>query len=142
MAREIIAQVHRSDGGEQAGGDRPRAVFLYREVRRRSSGGEPPRRRLALFAVVRIQFNEIRITPPFRPRRARIFSRSSPMVALTSFPSPSNPAPSTTNRAERATTSRQEALHDVTLVRRFNAGDDAAFTEIISRYREKMFSVA
>jgi RNA polymerase sigma-70 factor (ECF subfamily) len=64
------------------------------------------------------------------------------MVALTSFPSPSNPSPSATNRAERASTSRQEALHDVTLVRRFNAGDDAAFTEIISRYREKMFSVA
>ena len=48
----------------------------------------------------------------------------------------------TTGRAVRAAASRQEALHDVTLVRRFNTGDDAAFVEIIARYRTKMFSVA
>jgi RNA polymerase sigma-70 factor (ECF subfamily) len=42
----------------------------------------------------------------------------------------------------RAAASRQEALHDAELVRRFNAGDDAAFVEIVSRYRAKMFSIA
>ena len=50
--------------------------------------------------------------------------------------------PVATGRAVRAAASRQEALHDVTLVRRFNAGDDTAFVEIITRYRAKMFSVA
>lgn len=64
------------------------------------------------------------------------------MLPLTSFPGASNPSPSAVNRAERASTSRQEALHDVTLVRRFNAGDATAFTEIITRYRVKMLSVA
>lgn len=47
-----------------------------------------------------------------------------------------------TDRAARLTASRREALHDVTLVSRFNAGDDGAFAEIISRYQAKMFAVA
>jgi RNA polymerase sigma-70 factor (ECF subfamily) len=64
------------------------------------------------------------------------------MLPLTSLPGPSKTSPSATSRAERASTSRQEALHDVTLVRRFNAGDAAAFTEIIARYRVKMLSLA
>jgi RNA polymerase sigma-70 factor (ECF subfamily) len=42
----------------------------------------------------------------------------------------------------RAALSRQEAIHDTGLVQRFNAGDDSAFIEIASRYRDRMFVVA
>jgi RNA polymerase sigma-70 factor (ECF subfamily) len=45
-------------------------------------------------------------------------------------------------RAARTAASRQEALLDAALVRRFNAGDQAAFVEIVTRYRGKMFSIA
>jgi RNA polymerase sigma-70 factor (ECF subfamily) len=38
--------------------------------------------------------------------------------------------------------SRQEALLDAALVRRFNAGDEDAFVEIVTRYRGKLFSIA
>lgn len=38
--------------------------------------------------------------------------------------------------------SRDAAAHDAELVRRFNGGDESAFTEIVQRYHEKMFSVA
>ncbi|HTB80677.1 MAG TPA: sigma-70 family RNA polymerase sigma factor [Opitutaceae bacterium] len=38
--------------------------------------------------------------------------------------------------------SKQEAVHDAELVRCFNAGDENAFDEIVTRYRGKMFSVA
>jgi len=34
------------------------------------------------------------------------------------------------------------ATHDAELVRRFNAGDESAFVEIITRHRRKIFSVA
>jgi len=44
-----------------------------------------------------------------------------------------------TNRSE---ISRQEAEYDAKLVRRFNAGDEEAFAEIVARYRSKMFSIA
>ncbi len=47
-----------------------------------------------------------------------------------------------TDQAARASVARQESLHDTELVRRFNAGDEAAFVEIITRYREKMYAVA
>jgi len=42
----------------------------------------------------------------------------------------------------RAATSMQEAIHDAELVRRFNAGDEDAFVEIVNRYRGKIFSIA
>lgn len=45
-------------------------------------------------------------------------------------------------RSARAANSQHEAAYDAELVRRFNAGDEAAFVEIMSRYREKIFSVA
>ena len=45
-------------------------------------------------------------------------------------------------RSARAATSQQEAEYDAELVRRFNAGDEPAFVEIMNRYREKIFSVA
>jgi RNA polymerase sigma-70 factor (ECF subfamily) len=38
--------------------------------------------------------------------------------------------------------SRHEARLDAVLVRRFNAGDPAAFVEIVTRYRDKMFHFA
>jgi RNA polymerase sigma-70 factor (ECF subfamily) len=33
-------------------------------------------------------------------------------------------------------------MHDAELVRRFNAGDNGAFVEIVTRYREKLLSIA
>ena len=45
-------------------------------------------------------------------------------------------------RAARSANSQQEAEYDAELVRRFNAGDESAFVEIMTRYREKIFSVA
>jgi len=47
-----------------------------------------------------------------------------------------------TGPADEAATSGQEAAHDAELVRRFNAGDDTAFVEIVTRYRGKMFAIA
>ena len=46
------------------------------------------------------------------------------------------------DRAARTAVSRQAALLDAELVRRFLAGDEAAFVEIVTRYRDKMFHVA
>ncbi len=51
-------------------------------------------------------------------------------------------APATTARSKREINSRQEAVYDAALVNRFRAGDESAFDEIVSRYREKMYSVA
>ena len=64
------------------------------------------------------------------------------MVAQISSSTPASSSRTTTEQAARTAASRREALHDVTLVRRFNAGDEAAFVEIVTRYREKMFHVA
>jgi RNA polymerase sigma-70 factor (ECF subfamily) len=43
---------------------------------------------------------------------------------------------------DRVAHSSQEAAYDAVLVRRFNAGDEEAFVEIVSRYQARMFSVA
>ena len=64
------------------------------------------------------------------------------MVAIISQPLSFAPARVTATRTARALAAKQEALHDMTLVHRFNAGDGAAFDEIISRYKAKMFSIA
>ena len=64
------------------------------------------------------------------------------MVAHTEISSSfklSSPLPPRTDRAAAA---RNEALVDVELVRRCNAGDESAFVQIMTRYRERMFSVA
>ncbi len=45
-------------------------------------------------------------------------------------------------QAGREAISGREAAHDAELVRRFNAGDEEAFLEIMTRYRAKMFSIA
>jgi RNA polymerase sigma-70 factor (ECF subfamily) len=49
---------------------------------------------------------------------------------------------SASDTSNRTVISEQEAVHDAELVRRFNAGDNAAFVEIVTRYREKMLSLA
>jgi RNA polymerase sigma-70 factor (ECF subfamily) len=41
-----------------------------------------------------------------------------------------------------ASSSAQEARYDAELVKRFNAGDESAFVEIMNRYRGKTFSIA
>jgi RNA polymerase sigma-70 factor (ECF subfamily) len=46
------------------------------------------------------------------------------------------------NSSNRMAVSEQEAVHDAELVRRFNSGDNDAFVEIVTRYREKMLSIA
>jgi RNA polymerase sigma-70 factor (ECF subfamily) len=63
------------------------------------------------------------------------------MVALlSSVPSASSTAADT--RAARNAASREAAVHDAGLVRRFNTGDQSAFEEIVTRYRAKMHLVA
>ncbi len=49
---------------------------------------------------------------------------------------------SPSDRAVRSAASAAEAVHDAELVRRFHAGDESAFVEIMTRYREKIFTVA
>jgi RNA polymerase sigma-70 factor (ECF subfamily) len=62
------------------------------------------------------------------------------MVALISPPVPvSAPASAA---AARSALARAEALHDAGLVQRFNAGDQTAFVEIVTRYRAKLLHVA
>jgi RNA polymerase sigma-70 factor (ECF subfamily) len=51
-------------------------------------------------------------------------------------------SPSPAGRLSRRTSSAQEAAHDAVLVRRFNAGDESAFLEIMARYRERTYMIA
>ena len=64
------------------------------------------------------------------------------MVASNAFSTSAKSVRPPTDRATKASASRREALYDATLVRRFNAGDESAFVEIVTRYREKMYAVA
>lgn len=64
-----------------------------------------------------------------------------PMIAHAA-PSPQKSVRAPSDRAARAAASHQEAAYDAELVRRFNGGDEPAFVEIMTRYREKIFSVA
>ncbi|MCX6953503.1 MAG: sigma-70 family RNA polymerase sigma factor, partial [Verrucomicrobia bacterium] len=66
------------------------------------------------------------------------------MIATTDFSSSAQKTAgrATSARSARALVTREEALYDARLVERFNAGDESAFVEIMTRYRERMFSVA
>jgi len=64
------------------------------------------------------------------------------MVAIISPSYSESPTPLANDRAARNALSRKEALHDAGLVRRFKAGDQTAFVEIVLRYRTKMLAVA
>jgi RNA polymerase sigma factor (sigma-70 family) len=65
------------------------------------------------------------------------------MVASNSqLGSPTKTARKGASPTARSILSRQEAQYDIKLVSRFNAGDEAAFVEIVKRYRGKMFSIA
>jgi len=64
------------------------------------------------------------------------------MISPTSFSDTLASSHQTAGPADEAVTSNQEAVHDTELVRRFNAGDDSAFVEIVTRYRGKMFAIA
>jgi RNA polymerase sigma-70 factor, ECF subfamily len=64
------------------------------------------------------------------------------MISPTSFSDVSESSRQATSPVDEAATSGQEAVHDAELVRRFNAGDDSAFVEIVTRYRGKMFAIA
>ena len=64
------------------------------------------------------------------------------MVAENASPVPAPSPHPAADRTDRAATARQEAIHDAGLVHRFIAGDEAAFVEIVHRYRERMLAVA
>ena len=49
---------------------------------------------------------------------------------------------SSNSNREATNDSAQEAAYDVTLIQRFNTGDEAAFEEIMSRYYSKIFGLA
>jgi RNA polymerase sigma-70 factor (ECF subfamily) len=46
------------------------------------------------------------------------------------------------DRFARTVVSTSEALHDAELVRRFNAGDESAFVEMMTRHRDRIASIA
>ena len=64
------------------------------------------------------------------------------MVARNSTPAPDSSTLNTARRAARSAVARDDAMWDAVLVGRFKAGDNAAFVEIVRRYRDKMFHVA
>ncbi len=65
---------------------------------------------------------------------------SSSSVSI-SVPDPATDSPSTSSSSSPSS-SHQAAAYDAELVRRFTAGDEEAFVEIVTRYRRKLFSLA
>ena len=68
---------------------------------------------------------------------SRTFSSPAPSARSTSTATRRAPLSAT----ERALTSKAEAQRDALLVSRFNDGDESAFLEIMTRYREKIFGI-
>ena len=64
------------------------------------------------------------------------------MVAINTPPASLPSPPLSPARAAQRDLTRQEAHYDEGLVRRFKAGDQTAFVEIVTRYRVKMLAVA
>jgi RNA polymerase sigma-70 factor (ECF subfamily) len=64
------------------------------------------------------------------------------MVARNATLVPDSSTLTSAGRAARSAVARDDAMWDAVLVGRFKAGDSAAFVEIVSRYRDKMFHVA
>lgn len=79
-------------------------------------------------------------TGPFSPTPT--IQPAATMIASTELTSSFRPARPISTRDERADQTRREALHDAGLVARFNAGDETAFVEIMTRHRERIFAVA
>lgn len=70
-------------------------------------------------------------------------SSSSTASAASRLPAPRQLDPELQKRMGAAScASTREAIYDAELVRRYNGGDEAAFAEIIERYRERIFLVA
>jgi RNA polymerase sigma-70 factor (ECF subfamily) len=67
-------------------------------------------------------------------------STSLTMNLTTTASKPGRPA-TASQLTERALASKAEAALDAKLVRRFNEGEEAAFIEIMNRYREKIFGI-
>jgi RNA polymerase sigma-70 factor (ECF subfamily) len=77
------------------------------------------------------------------PDRLRWAQQERPTRAIMSsislrHPSPPNPA---TELAERAAGVKEAAAFDAELVRRFNAGDELAFVEIMHRHERRIFNL-
>jgi len=64
------------------------------------------------------------------------------MISPTSFSGTLESSRPAAGRASRVPAANPASAQDAELVRRFNAGDSAAFVEIVARYRGKMFAVA
>ena len=64
------------------------------------------------------------------------------MITSTSFSDTLESSRTAIDHGSHAATASPATTRDAELVRRFNAGDEDAFVEIVTRHREKMFSVA
>lgn len=64
------------------------------------------------------------------------------MVAPIAFTDTASPARAASLHAGRATAAREQAAYDAGLIRRFLAQDEAAFTEIVTRHRERIHAIA